>query len=517
MKARLHRRTTRRHVTCRTAVAAFVLVATIAPPTFVMGQAAAAEGTATPSGRQSLADTRFAWPDREHVVRVLTLRDYNTRVVLLGTTLLGVSAGVVGSFMLLRKRSLVGDVVSHASLPGVAVAFIVLESVRPGSGRSLEALLLGAALAGAAGVACMLAIRRWTRIKEDAAMAIVLSIFFGVGVALFTVIQDMPTGNVAGLHHFIYGKAASMIYDDVVLIAEAAGVVLLASCLLFKEFSLLCFDEEFGAAQGWPMLGLDLALMGLVVGVTVIGLQSVGLLLAAALLIVPAAAARFWSDNLATMIFASAGLGGASAFLGVVASALFPRFAAGAVIVLVGAAFFAISLLFGVRRGVLQRLLVHWKLQRRTGRHDLLRAFYECLEPALSGDSGDLAQQMEKQTVAFDQLVANRTWQPARVRRLLRPAIRRGSVVAQQRDRFRLTPKGVVAAQRVVRNHRLWELYLITHADVALTHVDRDADQIEHVLDPALIEELQAELQHRSSTLVPPSPHPIEAEAPAAS
>jgi len=461
------------------------------------------------SAHRSLADTRFAWPAGEHVVRVVTLRDYNTRIVLLGTTLLGISAGVVGSFMLMRKRSLVGDVVSHASLPGIALAFIVLESVRPGSGRSLDGLLLGAVLAGAAGVLCMLAIGRWTRIKDDAAMAIVLSIFFGIGVALLTVIQSMPTGNAAGLHQFIFGKAASMIYDDVVLIAQAAGVVLVVSCLLFKEFSLLCFDEQYGSAQGWPMLRLDLALMSLVVGVTVIGLQSVGLLLAAALLIIPAAGARFWSDNLATMVLVSAVLGGASSCLGVLASALFPRFAAGAVIVLVGSFFFAISLVAGARRGVVRRLLVHWKLQRRVGRHDLLRAFYECLEPVLSSPAGDPGE-LTGHDVRLDQLIGKRTWLPGRVARLVRIAVRNGLVVHSSPNHFRLTTAGAAEAQRIVRNHRLWEMYLIKHAEVALTHVDRDADQIEHVLDPELIEELESELQQRSGIAVPPSPHPIE-------
>jgi manganese/zinc/iron transport system permease protein len=362
-------------------------------------------------------------------------------------------------------------------------------------------------VAGVTGVLCTLAIDRWTRIKDDAAMAIVLSIFFGLGIALFTVIQNMPTGQAAGLHHFIFGKAASMVYDDVVLIAGAAGVVLAVCCLLFKEFSLLCFDEEFGAAQGRPMLGLDLALMGLVVGVTVIGLQSVGLLLVVGLLIIPAAAARFWTDNLSTMALVSAVLGGGSAFLGVLASALFPRLAAGAVIVLVGSALFVISLVLGAQRGVLRRVLIHRKVQRQIGQHDLLRAAYECLE-RLAADDG---LPVTRHTVKFEQLAAHRSWSRSRVRGLLSAAIRRDLVTQVGSDSYRLTQTGAAEAEKLVRNHRLWELYLINYADVSPSHVDRDADLIEHVLGPELVQELEAELRQRSSVRgMPPSPHLIE-------
>ncbi len=465
----------------------------------------------------SLSRSQFTWPSWEQFVRVATLRDHGTRVVLLGTLLLGISAGAIGTFMLLRKRALVGDVVSHASLPGIAIAFIVMEINEAGSGKSMPGLLTGALVAGLVGVLCTIAIRKYSRIKEDAAMAIVLSIFFGFGVALFTIVQNIPTGNAAGLHHFIFGKAASMIADDVALIATGAAVVLLICGLLFKEFTVLCFDEEFAHAQGWPVIRLDMMLMGLIVCVTVIGLQSVGMLLVVALLITPAASARFWTNRLGDMVLIASGLGGLSAFGGVLASALFPRLAAGAIIVLVGAVFFLFSLLFGRQRGIVIRGLIQWRLRVRVGRHDLLRAFYEFLEARAANSDGRKGprecsdQELSPHTVSFQELLRMRAWQPSRLKRLLNAAQHGHLVLGEPAGGFRLTAFGALEAQRVVRNHRLWEIFLITHADIAPSHVDRDADLIEHVLEPELLVELDALLSKQYPDMaVPPSPHPIE-------
>jgi manganese/zinc/iron transport system permease protein len=468
----------------------------------------------TSADHRSLRDTRLTWPSRSQFLRVIALRDYNTRVVTLGTLLLGLCAGTVGTFMLLRRRSLVGDVVSHASLPGIAIAFLAAELVAPGSGKSLPTLLCGALVAGSLGVLATTAIRKWTRIKEDAALAVVLSVFFGLGIALFTVVQNVPTGNAAGLNHFIFGKAASIVADDVLLIAQASAVVLVLCGLLFKEFALLCFDEEFAAADGWPVVSLDLALMSLVVGVTVIGLQSVGLLLVVAMLIVPAAAARFWTHRLGRMTIASAVIGGMSAYVGVQTSALFPRLAAGAVIVLAGAAFFVVSLLFGTRRGVLWRLLLQWRLRRRVGRQHVLRAMYEALETTLDPGAHLTQDQLVGTSVSFGQLLAMRAWTPGSLEHALASAHRDGLVRSHAGDAYRLTEAGAAEAGRIVRNHRLWELYLLKYADVAPAQVDREADAIEHVLDPELVAELEQLMSKRyRKSAVPPSPHQIEVSA----
>ncbi len=260
----------------------------------------------------SLTDRSIRWPEWSQWKRVVLLRDYNTRVVMLGTMLLGLAAGMVGSFTLLRRRALMGDALSHATLPGVGLAFLIAPWFGL-EGKSLPVLLTGAALSGIAGVASILYVRNLTRLKEDAALGIVLSVFFGAGIAILTLIQQLPTGHAAGLESFIYGKTASMIASDAALIAWSGLLSVIVIGVLFKELTLLCFDEGFAGSRGYPVLLLDLVLMSLVVIVTIIGLQAVGLVLVIALLVIPAAAARFWTQDLKRMTLISAGIGGAGA------------------------------------------------------------------------------------------------------------------------------------------------------------------------------------------------------------
>ncbi len=454
------------------------------------------------------------WPSWSKVQDTLLLKQYNTRLVLLGTTLLGVGAGTVGTFMLLRRRSLIGDVVSHASLPGIAVAFLAVELIHPGTGRSLPSLMLGALTAGLLGVLCTMAITRFSRIKEDAALAIVLSVFFGAGIAMFTVIQKLPTGQIAGLQQFIYGQTAAMTSADVRWIATSSIAVVSVSILLFKEFGLLCFDEEFGRSQGWPTVGLDLALMGLVVTMSIIGLQSVGLLLVVAMLIIPAAAARFWTERLGPMTIIAAVCGGVSAWLGGVVSSLFSRFSAGAVIVLVGSLCFGASLLLGTRRGLLPRWVAQRESRRLVGRHDLSRAIYEMLEPQLASTDSTLpGDPLCQHELTYTAILERRSWSAARLDKLLRTAVSDGSLVTTENG-WVLTETGATSARQVAKNHRLWETYLILHADIATTHVDRDADLTEHVLDEELIAELLETVSQRYPQMdMPPSPHPLDTKA----
>ncbi|MGH8503261.1 MAG: metal ABC transporter permease [Gammaproteobacteria bacterium] len=443
-------------------------------------------------------------PELDALLRVLSLSEYNTRLVVLAATVLGLAAGVIGTFMLLRKRALLGDALSHATLPGVGLAF-VLASLAGAAEKSLPVLLTGAALTGAAGALTILVIRRYTRLKEDAALGITLSVFFGAGVAVLGVIQQMGAGSAAGLKTYIYGSTASMIAADAWFIAAAAGLVVIACALLFKEFRLLCFDAGFAHGQGWPVTALDAVLAGLVVMIVVVGLQAVGAILIIAMLIVPAAAARFWSDRLAPMACMAAVIGAGSAALGALVSALFPGLPSGAMIVLVAVGAFVLSMLLAPRRGIASRWLRRRRLNRRVDDQHLLRAMYEAQEARGGADSHALAR-----GVAFDELLLRRSWGPAKLKRILRRATRAGLVHSTGESRWALSTRGRIEAARVVRNHRLWEVYLISYADIAPNHVDRDADRIEHVLSPEMIAELEALLERGDRPpAVPASPHEI--------
>jgi manganese/zinc/iron transport system permease protein len=443
-----------------------------------------------------------------HWQRVVLLQDYNTRVVLFGTLLLGLCGGIVGVFMLLRKRPLLGDVVGHSALPGIAVAFIVSQIIAPGSGKNLTLLALGAFFGGLCGALSVLLIDRYSKIRADAALAIALSLFYGLGAALLTVIQRMPTASAAGLNSFLNGKTASITSNDVWFFAISALVLSVVTLLLFKEFCLLCFEDEYAAAAGWPVLWLDALLLGLVVGVTIVGMQTVGLILVVAILIIPAAAARFWSDNLRHMTAISAVIGALSAGLGTILSALAPHVAAGAVIVLSGSGLFLISLLFGARRGFLWRKLNQQRLHARTGRHDLLRAAYEYVESAAPDD--DISEpRLLQARLGPDRLLQMRSWSAARLRRLLHRAVRDDVMDRNSDGTYSLTPDGAALARRAVRNHRLWEMYLITYADVAPSHADYDADRIEHVLGTEMVRELERRLGQEDDKILPASPHQL--------
>jgi manganese/zinc/iron transport system permease protein len=449
-------------------------------------------------------------PELAAILQVLTLHDYNTRLVVLGVGLLGMAAGLIGSFTLLRKRALMGDALSHATLPGIGLAFILAGATE----KSLPVLLAGATVTSVLGVGLILFISHFTRLKEDTALGVTIGVFFGAGIAVLGVVQQMGSGAAAGLEAFIYGKTASMIDTDVWLIIAASAIVVLVCILLFKEFKLLCFDSAYAKGQGWLVGLLDVAMMGLVVVVTVIGLQAVGLILIIALLIIPAAAARCWVERLLPMTILAALLGGISAMLGAAASALLPKLPSGPMIVLVAVGAFTLSMLLGPARGVVPRQLRRYRLKRRVERQRLLRALHEISEAQLNGDRraarpavgarprGDRERQpwaTQTPGVEFDELLKWRSWSASNLRRALRRAQRARMVQPREGRHWALTEEGECEAAQVARNHRLWELYLITHADIAPGHVDRDADMIEHVLPPELIARLEqlAELDSR--------------------
>lgn len=440
----------------------------------------------------------------EDFLRLITLQDANTRVVLLGATVLGVASSVVGSFAVLRKRSLVGDAVAHAALPGVCAAYFVVGE------RNFAAFLLGAAVFGVLAAAFVSAVKHFTRVKEDAAIAISIGGFFGLGIVLSRIIQNQPQGNRAGLDSFIFGKAAGMVRADAALILGVAAACLACVTLLYKEFKLLCFDREFAAGQGWPTFALDLALMTLVCACTVVGLPAVGVVLMVALLVIPPVAARFWTDRLSSVLVLAGVFGGASGLIGTVFSATVPApdgalsrgWPTGPLIVLVAAAIFIVSMLAAPRRGLLADAFRRITLRRRVGTQHLLRDVYEALEPGQ-----DLSRPWSEAGAAREGRFP---------RGVLRRAAREG-LIAPVGEGLVLTAEGQAAAARVVRAHRLWELYLIEQADIAADHVDRDADQIEHVLPANVIAALEARLAEEGRLplvggplrTVPASPHPI--------
>ncbi|MEZ4754160.1 MAG: iron chelate uptake ABC transporter family permease subunit [Bdellovibrionota bacterium] len=420
-------------------------------------------------------------------------------MVLAGTTFLGIAAGIIGCFALLRNKSLMGDALAHSSLPGLAMAFILAASF-DWPLRSLGILLSGAAVSGILGVFCVKFISERSRIHEEAAIGIVLSVFFGAGIVLLSIIQSMNTGREGGLKHFIYGQTAAMLSQDAWITLFVALIALVTALSLLKEFRVICFDEEFAAVQGWPVGFIDLLMMSLVVLVTVVGLQTVGMLLVVALLIIPPAAARFWTDDLSVMIPVSGFIGGLSGYLGSAVSTLLPRMPTGAVIVLTGGVLFFISFFLAPKRGVAASALRHLRLRIKIAEDHLLRELYEYLE----------TKQFVSLKTLRKNITVSRAW-PWWLSLLTHQALKDDGYLKIVKDEYLLTQAGLKQAALFTRNHRLWEQYLIAFGFGSSSHVDYMADMVEHVLSPQIVSELESALRLKGQfkDQVPPSIHPI--------
>jgi manganese/zinc/iron transport system permease protein len=324
----------------------------------------------------------------------LARENYNTLVVLVGVSLLGASSGMIGAFAVLRRRALTGDALSHAALPGLCLAFLVLGE------KNLPAMLLGALASGILGIAIISALGRWTRVKDDAAIGTVLSVFFGLGIVLVTYIQRLPdVGSKAGLTSYIFGKTAGMVRGDVYVILAAAIVCLAVVIFLYKEFQLVSFDGGFAQSLGWPVFMVDLLLMSLVAAAVVIGLPNVGVVLISALLIMPGAAARFWTDRLGSLLLLAGVFGFGTGMIGTILSATFDQLPAGPIIVLTGAALFLVSLLIGTRRGALARWIAHRRFQDAWHERKRLQQAYQAIE-ARRQSPGSLARGQLEQAIA---------------------------------------------------------------------------------------------------------------------
>ncbi len=407
---------------------------------------------------------------------------YNTLIVLAGVSLLGASAGMVGSFAVLRKRALTGDALSHAALPGLCLAFLFLRE------RNVAAMLLGALASGVAGIMIISALRRWTRVREDAAIGSVLTVFFGAGIALLAAIQKMEgLGSKAGLDSYIFGKTAGMTRADVYLIVAAGLVGLAAVALFYKEFLSISFDIDFARSLGWPVYLLDLVLMSLVALAVVIGLPAVGVVLISALLIMPGAAARFWTDRLSTLLVLSGIFGFSVGLVGTWLSASLDQLPAGPIIVLSGTALFVFSMLFGKQRGVLARWLDQRRFETTLGLRQLLRIAWQ----------REQSQFRQPAPLTSADLLSRKTWSEGRVRKLLASAQSAGLVrsVASGMDHFELTPVGREQALAATRGHRLWEAYLAEYPEQANSTANLASVSIEDYVPPAVVEQLTAQLR----------------------
>jgi len=400
--------------------------------------------------------------------------------VLAGAMVLGVTAGSLGCFAVLRRHSLLGDALAHAALPGVCIAFLI--GTWAGVDPKQPMLLLSGALGTAwVGTLLILGITRSTRLKQDAAIGIVLSVFFGAGMVLLTYLQSMDNAQQAGLDKFLFGQAAALTRADVIAMAVFAAVVLGTLFVFYRPFKLLVFDAEHAASLGIHVRRYEVLLVSLMVVAVVLGLRTVGVVLMAAMLVTPAAAARQWTDRFGLMIAIAGVIGMAAGAAGAWISALETRIPTGPVIVLAATALLLVSLLVSPRRGLLWAWIRRRRNRKRIRVENMLKDFWRLSER----DSSYAAPRAVSDVIAV-RGASQRAIDEAEARGFIR---RSGT-------QLQLTESGLLRASRVVRNHRIWEAYLSNRLELADDHLHRDAEDMEHALDDEVIEQIDAALGH---------------------
>jgi ABC-type Mn2+/Zn2+ transport system permease subunit/Mn-dependent DtxR family transcriptional regulator len=412
-------------------------------------------------------------------LRFFSFRDPSVVAVLGGSLLLGLSCGLLGSFIVVRKMALVGDTLSHAVLPGVALGFLWTSTKNP------LVILIGATLAGLLGTVVVDALRRTTKLKEDAALGLVLSSFYAVGICLVSMIQKLPTGNKSGISTYMFGQAAAISGDDVILMAVTTGLTVVILSLFYKEFLLLSFDGGFASSIGLPVRFLHQLLMVLTALAIVVAMQAVGVVLVSALLIIPAASAYLLTDRLHRLVGMAAVFGMVSAALGAYLSFLQARLPTGPLMVLAACAVFGAAFFFAPRHGVVAKAWRRFDRRRKIARENTLKAVYQVLED----------REFQGESVSLRELAQKRRETLEDTRKEARDLLHGGlATLGKDGDELYLTPSGWQQACMMVRNHRLWELYLTHAANYNPDHVHEDAERIEHALGEETVRQLERRL-----------------------
>jgi manganese/zinc/iron transport system permease protein len=396
--------------------------------------------------------------------------------VLVGTTLLAASSSVVGAFSYLKGQSLVGDAIAHALLPGVVLAFIL------GGIRNSSFLILGALISGLLAHYGIGYIENKTKLKSDTAVSLVLSTFFGFGIMLMSYIQRTGQGQQAGLERFLLGKAAAITMQDIYIFSALALVLIIGVGLFYKGFQLMTFNEDFAHAIGLPMPLIRFTFTVLTVLAITIGIQTVGVVLMAALLITPSAAARVWTNSLPAMLALAASFAGVAAVMGTYISSVLPKMPTGPWVVLVLAFFGFSSLLFAPKRGWFSKQRRAKANQRKTIRENVLKLLFQQEE-----------QRGLPTVLSIEEIQGIREMRLDRLTSTLKE-LKNRLLIIDHGGSYGLTELGRGEGRRVVRLHRLWELYLTERLGMAADHIHPQAETMEHVITPEIEELLVKEL-----------------------
>jgi manganese/zinc/iron transport system permease protein len=427
----------------------------------------------------------------QNLIDFLLLREPNVLLVVAGSIILCGMSAIVGCFTFLRKRALIGDAVSHSVLPGVCMAFILTGEKNP------LYFLIGAIISGMLSLLIMEGLTRSRQTRPDTAIALMLSVFFGIGIVLLTSIQHSGNASQAGLDKFLFGKAASITFEDIRLFAFSSAGILSIVFIFLRGFTAISFDEEFAVSIGFPVRWLRFALSFLTVWAVSVGIQAVGVVLMSALLITPALAARMWTNSIRFMLFLAMLFGMLSGYLGAFVSYTAPAMPTGPWIVVAATFIAALSMVFAPNRGILAQWFERRKNTNKTLEENILKLFYQIAEK--TGESS--------KPILEEDLINYRAFSKSQLKLGLR-LLQRKSFIQFHLSTWKLTDLGEIEARRIVRLHRLWELYLQQYLNLDSDHVHDDAEAMEHVITPEIEAQLDEILGNPTidphNTIIPP-------------
>lgn len=405
--------------------------------------------------------------------------DRNISLVIVGCIILGGLAAWIGSFTIVQKRALLGDAISHAVLPGICLGFLYAGSKHP------FWLMLGACITGWLSILSIDGIVRYSKIKADTSIALVLSVFFGIGILLLTIIQHSGNAEQSGLEHFLFGKAAALGSHDLIVFGSSAALIIIILLLFHRGFWLISFDKTYAQSIGFPIRLLQFILSTSTVLTVAIGIQAMGVILMAALLITPATAARMWTHKLPVMIVLSVLFGMFSGVFGAYASYVAPSMPTGPWIVIMATFIVAISIFFAPKRGLIATYSLKKKNHNKITEENVLKCLFHLSEP----------QSNKPLKHAIKDLIDKRYFEPKQLLKAI-GRLEHKNWVIKSKNHLKLSDKGNQEAIRIVRNHRLWELYLTTYVGLKADHVHDDAEAMEHLITPEIEAELSKLLDH---------------------
>lgn len=404
-------------------------------------------------------------------LRFFLFEEHNTRMVALGCVVIGANAGVAGTFTFLRKNALVGDLIAHSLLPGVAIAFLLNQN------KDTGLLLLGAIIAGMIALLKLEWLAEKTRLKRDTLMAVILSIFLAFGLMLFTVIQQSEAGNQSGLDRFLFGKAASMSIRDVRIFSVLATVNLCLVVLFLNPLRMLAFNADYGRSLGMPVSFYRNLLSGITVVSIAAGIQAVGVVLMSALFIIPAIAGRFFTNRLEWLLV-FAGLAGAiSGLSGAWVSYINGAMPTGPWIVISLAVITFGAVLFAPRFGIMSIYRQKQQMRHKVNRENVLKILHESQSPFTSGE------------ISFYAGISGN-----HLKQILKK-LKRSGLVNENAGKFWLSTTGEQEAKRITKMHCLWEIYLSKRLNLSLELAHDGAEAMEHLLSEDIEQKLMREVE----------------------